>query len=642
MALENEKVIGIDLGTTNSVVSVLEGGEPKVLANQEGNRLTPSVVAFTDQGETLVGEQAKRQAVTNPKNTVYSIKRFMGRRHSEVSAEEKIVPYSVVGGSEDYVQVEATGETYKPPEISALVLRKLKEAAESYLGHKVNRAVVTVPAYFNDAQRQATKDAGQIAGLEVERIINEPTAASLAYGMDKKQDQKIAVFDLGGGTFDVSILEVDAESVEVLSTNGDTHLGGDDFDEVLINHIADTFQSEQGIDLREDAMALQRLREASEKAKQELSTAQTTDINLPFIIADANQEAKHLQLSITRADFERLIDGLVERCRKPILDALSDAKLKPSDIEEVVLVGGSTRIPKVQDFVKELFNREPHRGVNPDEVVALGAAIQGGIIAGEVTDVVLLDVTPLSLGIETEGGIMTTLIERNTTIPTSRSEIFSTAADNQTAVTVQVFQGERQMAHDNRQLGQFNLDGIPPAPRNVPQVEVTFDIDVNGILNVTAKDKATNKEQSVRIEESSGLSDGEIEQARQAAEEHAEEDKKKRDLAEARNKASMLVYETEKLLTEHSETLDDASKEAIEAAVTKVNEASSEEDADAINTAVGELEQATHALSKHMYEQSEDSAAAGASPDPGSPDGSAGDVAEDDVIDAEFEKKEDD
>ena len=642
MALENEKVIGIDLGTTNSVVSVLEGGEPKVLANQEGNRLTPSVVAFTDQGETLVGEQAKRQAVTNPKNTVYSIKRFMGRRHSEVSAEEKIVPYSVVGGSEDYVQVEATGETYKPPEISALVLRKLKEAAESYLGHKVNRAVVTVPAYFNDAQRQATKDAGQIAGLEVERIINEPTAASLAYGMDKKQDQKIAVFDLGGGTFDVSILEVDAESVEVLSTNGDTHLGGDDFDEVLINHIADSFQSEQGIDLREDAMALQRLREASEKAKQELSTAQTTDINLPFIIADANQEAKHLQLSITRADFERLIDGLVERCRKPILDALSDAKLKPSDIEEVVLVGGSTRIPKVQDFVKELFNREPHRGVNPDEVVALGAAIQGGIIAGDVTDVVLLDVTPLSLGIETEGGIMTTLIERNTTIPTSRSEIFSTAADNQTAVTVQVFQGERQMAHDNRQLGQFNLDGIPPAPRNVPQVEVTFDIDVNGILNVTAKDKATNKEQSVRIEESSGLSDGEIEQARQAAEEHAEEDKKKRDLAEARNKASMLVYETEKLLTEHSETLDDASKEAIEAAVTKVNEASSEEDADAINTAVGELEQATHALSKHMYEQSEDSAAAGGSPESGSPDGSAGDVAEDDVIDAEFEKKEDD
>ena len=642
MALENEKVIGIDLGTTNSVVSVLEGGEPKVLANQEGNRLTPSVVAFTDQGETLVGEQAKRQAVTNPKNTVYSIKRFMGRRHSEVSAEEKIVPYSVVGGSEDYVQVEATGETYKPPEISALVLRKLKEAAESYLGHKVNRAVVTVPAYFNDAQRQATKDAGQIAGLEVERIINEPTAASLAYGMDKKQDQKIAVFDLGGGTFDVSILEVDAESVEVLSTNGDTHLGGDDFDEVLINHIADSFQSEQGIDLREDAMALQRLREASEKAKQELSTAQTTDINLPFIIADANQEAKHLQLSITRADFERLFDGLVERCRKPILDALSDAKLKPSDIEEVVLVGGSTRIPKVQDFVKELFNREPHRGVNPDEVVALGAAIQGGIIAGDVTDVVLLDVTPLSLGIETEGGIMTTLIERNTTIPTSRSEIFSTAADNQTAVTVQVFQGERQMAHDNRQLGQFNLDGIPPAPRNVPQVEVTFDIDVNGILNVTAKDKATNKEQSVRIEESSGLSDGEIEQARQAAEEHAEEDKKKRDLAEARNKASMLVYETEKLLTEHSETLDDASKEAIEAAVTKVNEPSSEEDADAINTAVGELEQATHALSKHMYEQSEDSAAAGGSPEPGSPDGSAGDVAEDDVIDAEFEKKEDD
>ncbi len=642
MALENEKVIGIDLGTTNSVVSVLEGGEPKVLANQEGNRLTPSVVAFTDQGETLVGEQAKRQAVTNPENTVYSIKRFMGRRHSEVSAEEKIVPYSVIGKSEDYVEVGAAGETYKPPEISALVLRKLKEAAESYLGHKVNRAVVTVPAYFNDAQRQATKDAGQIAGLEVERIINEPTAASLAYGMDKKQDQKIAVFDLGGGTFDVSILEVDAESVEVLSTNGDTHLGGDDFDEVLINYIADTFQSEQGIDLREDAMALQRLREASEKAKQELSTAQTTDINLPFIIADANREAKHLQLSITRADFERLIDGLVERCRKPILDALSDAKLKPSDIEEVVLVGGSTRIPKVQDFVKELFNREPHRGVNPDEVVALGAAIQGGIIAGEVTDVVLLDVTPLSLGIETEGGIMTTLIERNTTIPTSRSEIFSTAADNQTAVTVQVFQGERQMAHDNRQLGQFNLDGIPPAPRNVPQVEVTFDIDVNGILNVTAKDKATNKEQSVRIEESSGLSEDEIEQARQAAEEHAEEDKNKRDLAEARNKSSTLVYETEKLMTEHAETLDDGSKEAIEVAVAKVNEASSGEDADAINAAVSELEQATHALSKHMYESADESGAAGAAPEGAAAEGTAGDAADDDVIDAEFEKKEDD
>ncbi len=635
MALENEKVIGIDLGTTNSVVSLLEGGEPKVLANQEGNRLTPSVVAFTDKGETLVGEQAKRQAVTNPKNTVYSIKRFMGRRHNEVSAEEKIVPYSVVGESSDYVEVEAAGETYKPPQISALVLRKLKEAAESYLGHKVNRAVITVPAYFNDAQRQATKDAGQIAGLKVERIINEPTAASLAYGMEKKEDQKIAVFDLGGGTFDVSILEVDSESVEVLSTNGDTHLGGDDFDEVLIDHIARTFQSEQGIDLRADAMALQRLREAAEKAKQELSSSQTTDINLPFITADESG-AKHLQLSITRAEFERLIDDLVERCRKPITDALSDAKLSPSEIDEVVLVGGSTRIPKVQDFVKELFGKEPHRGVNPDEVVALGAAIQGGIIAGDVKDVVLLDVTPLSLGIETEGGIMTPLIERNTTIPTSRSEIFSTAADNQTAVTVQVYQGERQMAVDNRQLGQFNLDGIPPAPRGVPQVEVTFDIDVNGILNVTAKDKATNKEQSVRIEESSGLSESEIEEARQSAEEHAEEDKKKRDLAESRNKASMLVYETEKLMKEHAEKLDDASREAIEAAVTKVNDAASADDPAAIDAAVDELNQATHALSKHMYEATADGDETVESADTAADGGS-----DDDVIDAEFEKKED-
>ncbi len=635
MALENEKVIGIDLGTTNSVVSLLEGGEPKVLANQEGNRLTPSVVAFTDKGETLVGEQAKRQAVTNPKNTAYSIKRFMGRRHNEVSAEEKIVPYSVVGESSDYVEVEAAGETYKPPQISALVLRKLKEAAESYLGHKVNRAVITVPAYFNDAQRQATKDAGQIAGLEVERIINEPTAASLAYGMEKKEDQKIAVFDLGGGTFDVSILEVDSESVEVLSTNGDTHLGGDDFDEVLIDHIARTFQSEQGIDLRADAMALQRLREAAEKAKQELSSSQTTDINLPFITADESG-AKHLQLSITRAEFERLIDDLVERCRKPITDALSDAKLSPSEIDEVVLVGGSTRIPKVQDFVKALFGKEPHRGVNPDEVVALGAAIQGGIIAGDVKDVVLLDVTPLSLGIETEGGIMTPLIERNTTIPTSRSEIFSTAADNQTAVTVQVYQGERQMAVDNRQLGQFNLDGIPPAPRGVPQVEVTFDIDVNGILNVTAKDKATNKEQSVRIEESSGLSESEIEEARQSAEEHAEEDKKKRDLAESRNKASMLVYETEKLMKEHAEKLDDASREAIEAAVTKVNDAASADDPAAIDAAVDELNQATHALSKHMYEATADGDETVESADTAADGGS-----DDDVIDAEFEKKED-
>jgi molecular chaperone DnaK len=634
MAVENEKVIGIDLGTTNSVVAIIEGGEPKVLANQEGNRLTPSVVAFTDKGETLVGEPAKRQAVTNPQNTVYSIKRFMGRRHSEVSSDEKSVPYSVVGESQEYVQVEASGESYKPPEISALVLRKLKEAAESYLGHKVNRAVITVPAYFNDAQRQATKDAGQIAGLEVERIINEPTAASLAYGMEKKEDQKIAVFDLGGGTFDVSILEVDSEWVKVLSTNGDTQLGGDDFDLVLIDHFANAFESAEGIDLRQDPMALQRLREAAEKAKQELSTSQTTDINLPFIISD-DSGAKHLQLSITRAEFEQLIDSLVEKCRKPIVNALADSGLDPSAIDEVVLVGGSTRIPKVQDFVKELFGKEPHRGVNPDEVVALGAAIQGGIIAGEVNEVVLLDVTPLSLGIETEGGVMTRLIDRNTTIPTSRGEIFSTAIDNQTAVTVQVFQGERRMASDNRQLGQFNLDGIPPAPRGVPQVEVTFDIDVNGILNVTAQDKATNEKQSVRIEESSGLSEDEIEQARAAGEEHAEEDKKKVELAEARNKASSLVYQTEKLMTEHAETLDEASKTALEAAIAKVNETATEEDAAAIDSAVDELNQAAHALSKHMYDAAEGEAAAGpAAAGPGEAGGGG-----EDVIDAEFEKK---
>jgi len=638
MAVENEKVIGIDLGTTNSVVAIVEGGEPKVLANQEGNRLTPSVVAFTEKGETLVGEPAKRQAVTNPQNTVYSIKRFMGRRHSEVSADEKSVPYTVVGKSEEYVQVEASGESYKPPEISALVLRKLKEAAESYLGHKVNRAVITVPAYFNDAQRQATKDAGQIAGLEVERIINEPTAASLAYGMEKKKDQKIAVFDLGGGTFDVSILEVDSESVMVLSTNGDTQLGGDDFDLVLIDHFADAFETEEGIDLRQDPMALQRLREAAEKAKQELSTSQTTDINLPFIISD-DSGAKHLQLSITRAEFEQLIDSLVERCRKPIVDALADSGLDPSVIDEVVLVGGSTRIPKVQEFVKELFGKEPHRGVNPDEVVALGAAIQGGIIAGEVHEVLLLDVTPLSLGIETEGGILTRLIERNTTIPTSRGEIFSTAIDNQTAVTVQVFQGERQMASDNRKLGQFNLDGIPPAPRGVPQVEVTFDIDVNGILNVTAQDKATNEKRSVRIEESSGLSEDEIQEARAAGEEHAEDDKKKRELAEARNKASSLVYQTEKLMTEHAETLDEASKTALEAAIAKVNETAGDEDAAAIDSAVDELNQAAHALSKHMYDAAEGEAAAGpAAADSAAADGGGGE----DVIDAEFEKKTDD
>ncbi|GAB4142897.1 MAG: molecular chaperone DnaK [Planctomycetaceae bacterium] len=634
MAVQGEKVIGIDLGTTNSVVSVMEGGEPKVIPNLEGNRITPSVVAFTDKGETLVGEPAKRQAVTNPENTIYSVKRFMGRRHNEVEAEEKIVPYKVVGGPTDYVKIKVGDKEYSPPEISALILRKLKEAAESYLGHKVNKAVITVPAYFNDAQRQATKDAGQIAGLEVSRIINEPTAAALAYGLEKKKDEKIVVFDLGGGTFDVSILEVGDELVEVLSTNGDTHLGGDDFDEVLINHIADQFKSEQGIDLRDDAMALQRLREAAEKAKKELSTSQTTDINLPFITADASG-AKHLQMNITRADFEKMIDPLIERLRQPVLNAMKDAGLEPNEIDEVVLVGGSTRVPKVQAIVTELFGKEPHKGVNPDEVVSIGAAIQGGIISGDVKDVVLLDVTPLSLGIETEGGIMTKLIERNTTIPVTKKEVFSTAADNQTAVTVRVFQGERQMAADNRLLSQFNLEGIPPAPRGVPQIEVTFDIDVNGILNVSAKDTASGKEQSVRIEESGGLSEEEIAKMQKDAEAHAAEDEKKRKLAEAKNKASTLVYSTEKLMKEHADKLDDASKSAIEAAVSKVTEAEKGEDIAAIETAIEELEQATHALSKHIYESAagEASSQAGAS----ETESKAAD-SEEPVIDAEFEK----
>jgi molecular chaperone DnaK len=637
MAVQGEKIIGIDLGTTNSVVSVIEGSEAKVIANQEGNRLTPSVVAFTDKGEILVGEPAKRQAVTNPKNTVYSIKRFMGRRHNEVETEEKMVPYTIVGGPSDYVKVKAGNKEYSPPEISALILRKLKEAAESYLGHKVNRAVITVPAYFNDAQRQATKDAGQIAGLAVERIINEPTAAALAYGLEKKREEKICVFDLGGGTFDVSILEVGDEMVEVLSTNGDTHLGGDDFDETLINFVADRFKNENGIDLRKDPMALQRLREAAEKAKKELSQQPTTDINLPFITADQTG-AKHLQMNVTRAEFERLIDPLVERCRRPVEQALRDAKLSPKDIDEVVLVGGSTRVPKVVDFVRTQFGgKEPHKGVNPDEVVSVGAAIQGGIIGGDVKEMVLLDVTPLSLGIETEGGIMTTLIERNTTIPVEKKEVFSTAADSQTAVTVSVFQGERKMARDNRLLGQFNLDGIPPAPRGVPQIEVSFDIDVNGILKVSAKDIATQKVQTVSIEKSSGLSESEIDKMRSDAESHAEEDLRKRKLAEARNHAARLVYETEKLMKEHSDKLDGGSKSAIESSIERVNKAAAGEDAGAIESAVKDLEQATHALSKHMYEAASKASASAQSQPAGNGHEESGHTG-DNVIDAEFEK----
>ena len=629
---QGEKIIGIDLGTTNSVVAVMEGKEPKVIANKEGNRLTPSVVAFNDKGETLVGDIARRQAVTNPKRTIYSIKRFMGRRHNEVGGEEKMVPYEVVGGPEDYVKVRAGDKEFTPPEVSAKVLRSLKESAEAYLGHKVNKAVITVPAYFNDAQRQATKDAGQIAGLEVMRIINEPTAAALAYGLEKKAQEKIVVFDLGGGTFDVSVLEVADGVFRVISTNGDTHLGGDDFDKTLIDFVADQFKKEQGIDLRKDTMALQRLQEACEKAKKELSSAQSTDINLPFITADANGP-KHLQITITRAQFEQMCDALVERCRGPVVQALKDAKLDPKDIDEVVLVGGSTRIPKVQELVKKLFSKDPHKGVNPDEVVALGAAIQGGVLGGDVQDVLLLDVTPLSLGIETEGGIFTKLVERNTTVPTERKQVFSTAADNQTAVTVSVFQGERPMARDNRLLGQFNLEGIPPSPRGTPQIEVKFDIDANGILSVSAKDLGSNKEQTVRIEQSSGLNEAEIERMRRDAESHAEDDKRKYRLAEARNRAEALCFQTEKAIKENEAKLSGSDKAPLEAAIAKAREMAKGEDVDAITSAHDALEQAAHALSKVLYESVQRGAA-----------GAEGATAQadkggDDTIDAEFEVK---
>jgi molecular chaperone DnaK len=638
---QGEKIIGIDLGTTNSVVAVMEGKDAKVIPNQEGNRLTPSVVAFTDKGDVLVGELARRQAVTNPKKTVYSIKRFMGRRHSEVASEEKIVPYQIVGGPQDYVKVHVGDKEYTPSEISARILRKLKEAAEAYLGHKVNKAVITVPAYFNDAQRQATKDAGQIAGLEVARIINEPTAAALAYGLDKKEHEKIVVFDLGGGTFDVSCLEVAEGVFRVISTNGDTHLGGDDFDQVLINYVADEFKKENGIDLRKDTMALQRLQEACEKAKRELSSASSTDINLPFITADASGP-KHLMMNITRSKFEQLVDHLIERCRGPVELALKDAKLQPSEIDEVVLVGGSTRIPKVQELVKKMFNKEPHKGVNPDEVVAIGAAIQGGVLAGDVQDVLLLDVTPLSLGIETEGGIFTKLVERNTTIPTERKQVFSTAADNQMAVTVSVFQGERPMARDNRLLSQFNLEGIPPAPRGMPQIEVKFDIDANGIVSVSAKDLGTGKEQTVRIENASSLPKDEVEKLRREAEEHATEDKKRRELAELQNQADSMCFSLEKLMKEHKEKLSGADLAALEAAIKKTRDVAKSSDVDAIKSALAELEQASHAATKTMYEASSRagaSAASGAGPTPEAAGAAAG-TKDDDAIDAEFEVKE--
>ena len=643
---QGEKIIGIDLGTTNSVVAVMEGKEAKVIPNPEGNRLTPSVVAFTDKDETLVGEPARRQAVTNPTRTVYSIKRFMGRRHNEVSNEEKMVPYKIVGGPGEYVKVEVDNRDYTPPEISAKTLRKLKESAEAYLGHKVNKAVITVPAYFNDSQRQATKDAGQIAGLEVARIINEPTAASLAYGLDRHTTEKIAVFDFGGGTFDISILDVADGVFRVISTNGDTHLGGDDIDQELINYVADQFKSEQGIDLRQDTMALQRLQEACEKAKKALSSAQSTDINLPFITADA-AGPKHLQINITRAQFEQLVDPLIERCRGPVNQALKDANLSPKEIDEVVLVGGSTRIPKVQELVKSVFGKDPHKGVNPDEVVAIGAAIQGGVLAGEVQDVLLLDVTPLSLGIETLGGIMTKLVEKNTTIPTEKKQVFSTADDNQTAVTVKVFQGEREMAGNNRLLGQFNLEGLPPASRGVPQIEVSFDIDANGIVNVSAKDLGTGKAQTVRIEQSAGLTDADIENMRKEAEQNADEDKKQRELAELRNQADSMCWQLEKLIKENADKLGDADKDAITKSIEKTREAAKSEDAEALKSALGELEQASHAASKSLYEAAGAAGAAGAACGPESGCGTAQPAGEaetpgedDDAIDAEFEVKD--
>ncbi|MEX0818923.1 MAG: molecular chaperone DnaK [Pirellulaceae bacterium] len=646
---QGEKIIGIDLGTTNSVVAVMEGTEAKVIPNAEGNRLTPSVVAFTDKGETLVGEPARRQAVTNPTRTIYSIKRFMGRRHNEVAGEEKMVPYKIVGGPTDYVRVGIGDKEHTPQEISATTLRKLKEAAESYLGHKVNKAVITVPAYFNDAQRQATKDAGQIAGLEVARIINEPTAAAMAYGLDKKKDEQIVVFDLGGGTFDVSVLTVadagdaDAEGngagrvFQVISTSGDTHLGGDDFDEELIHYVADEFKKEQGIDLRKDTMALQRLQEACEKAKRELSNLPQTDVNLPFITADASGP-KHLQMTITRAKFEELADSLFERCRKPVQQALKDAKLSPSDIDEVVLVGGSTRIPKVQEIVKQIFGKEPHKGVNPDEVVAIGAAIQGSVLAGDRKDVLLLDVTPLTLGIETEGGVLTPLVERNTTIPAEKKKVFSTAADNQTGVTVKVFQGERPMAVDNRVLGEFTLEGIPPAPRGMPQIEVKFDIDQNGILNVSAKDLGTNKEASVKIEQSSGLSESEIERMQTEAASHAEEDKKRVELANLHNQGDQMCYQLEKLIKEQGDKLQDSDKVPLEKAIEKVREKVKGDDIAAIKSAIDELEQASHAFSKTIYEKT----GAGAETEGAAPDASAGEAeaGDDDAIDAEFEVKD--
>jgi len=635
------KIIGIDLGTTNSCVSVMEGGEPVVIQNSEGGRTTPSVVAFSKDGERLVGAPAKRQAITNPDKTVSSIKRFMGRMFGEVKDEIDQVSYKVVKGDDGTARVEIDDRKYAPQEISAMVLQKMKQTAEEYLGEEVKEAVVTVPAYFNDAQRKATQEAGKIAGLDVKRIINEPTAASLAYGLDKKDDdQTIIVYDLGGGTFDVSVLDLGDGVFEVKSTHGDTHLGGDDFDQRVINFLADEFKKDEGIDLRKDPMAMQRLKDAAEKAKIELSSSQKTNVNLPFITA-TDSGPKHLNIDLTRSKFEQLVDDLVKRTVKPCEKALKDAGISKNEIDQVILVGGSTRIPKIQEVVKEFFGKDPSKGVNPDEVVAVGAAIQGGVLTGDVDDVVLLDVTPLTLGIETLGGVMTKLIESNTTIPTSKKETFSTAADNQSSVEIHILQGERAKAQDNRTLGRFHLDGIPPAPRGVPQIEVTFDLDANGVLNVSAKDKGTGKEQSIRIESSSGLSEDEIEKMRTAAEEHAEEDKKVRERIETLNKADSLIFSTRKQLDEHKDKISDENKTKIEGALTKLEELHKEEKVDEIEPAIEELNQVWAAASQEIYQAAEaEQQAEGAAQD-----GEAGaeESAEgDDAVDADFEVVDED